>query len=156
MTSWPFISLTLEMLDRKKVIPGYSFWVQLNQVSTKCLEVLKTLATVVFLCLVMLYKQGYCSLNSKFPNHLSSHNLTWDMSFIVKELSAWHRGHVCYISKMLMWNLVIYILTNLFQISIYRYNKANNGVSPHFTLGDSIKLYNTNKVINLHGINGIT
>jgi hypothetical protein len=109
MKSWPFISLTLEMLDRKKVIPGYSFWVQLNQVSTKCLEVLKTLATVVCLCLVMLYKQGYCSLNSKFPNHLSSHNLTWDMSFIVKELSAWHRGHVCYISKILMWNLVIYI-----------------------------------------------
>ena len=140
--------------------------VQLNQISTKCLEVLKTLAMVVIcLCLVMLYKQGYFSLNSKFPNQLSSQNLTWNLSFIVKELSTWHRGHVCYINKMLMWNRYIYIKpissklvhTNVIKpIISKKYNKANNGVSPHFTLGDSIKLYNTNKVINLHGINGIT
>ena len=46
--------------------------------------VLKTLAIVICFFLVMLYKDGYCDLRVKFPNHLFFQNLTWAPLWMLK------------------------------------------------------------------------
>lgn len=48
-------------------------------------EELRTSSTVVYLCLKMLYKQGYCSRSVRLPNHLSTQNLTCEPSLIMKD-----------------------------------------------------------------------
>jgi hypothetical protein len=47
-------------------------------------DVLRASATVIYLSLTILYRQGYYSLKVEFPNHLSSQNLTCEPSLIIK------------------------------------------------------------------------
>ena len=48
-------------------------------------DVPKPLAIVSCLYLAMIYKQRYCSFRGDYPNHLSSQNLTWNPTLIVKD-----------------------------------------------------------------------